>query len=424
MPHFALHDAVLHNLGVCNHRCVYPRATAEDIIVPAFTGDVSRRFAHYWLKVYCRWAIQEGLSQDQTLLIAVEHMFNDAYGWGGQFLKGATWEDFMRAFCHQYVTSNKVAISKVVEWHRKLKARRVVEVTRFSYRELQKATNFFSQSNLIGEGGFGTVYQGRISENRLVAVKKLKHVSKEGLRQAHTEVDVLSQFRHPNLVKLLGSCLEPRDPLLVFEFVPNGNLMQHLHGDLGKRLSWEARMAIAFGTADAITHLHHCGNTPVYHRDVKSNNILLDKQLNAKVADFGLSRFVLPDITHLTTNPQGTPGYIDPCYLQTYHLTEKSDVYSFGVVLLELVSGLKVVDKSRGKGEITLASLALARIKSEQLEEIVDPYLKMEEESCMDMVKEVAMLAVRCLSLDVDVRPTIKEVADELQAIQDSWILV
>lgn len=112
MPRFALHDAVLHNLGACNHRCLYPRATAEDIIVPAFTGDVSRRFAHYWLKIYCRWAIQEGLSQDQTLLVAVEHMFNDAYGWGGQFLKGATWEDLMRAFCRQYVTPNSSAIAK------------------------------------------------------------------------------------------------------------------------------------------------------------------------------------------------------------------------------------------------------------------------------------------------------------------------
>lgn len=298
-----------------------------------------------------------------------------------------------------------------------------MDVIRFSYRELQKATNYFSPSNLVGEGGFGTVYQGRISEHRLVAVKKLKYVSKEGLQQAHTEVDVLSHFRHPNLVKLLGSCLEPRDPLLVFEFVPNGNLLQHLNGELGKRLSWESRMTIALGTADAITHLHHCGEAPVYHRDVKSNNILLDKQLNAKVADFGLSRFVLSDVTHMTTNPQGTPGYIDPCYLQTYHLTEKSDVYSFGVVLLELVSGLKVVDKSRGKGEITLASLALARIKSGRLEDIVDPYLKTDEE-CMDMVKGVATLAVRCLSLDVDVRPAIKDVAEELQSIQDSWVLV
>jgi hypothetical protein len=112
MPHFALHDAVLANIGDSFHRCLYPSAEAEDIIVPAFTGAVSRRFAHYWLKVYCRWAIQEGLSQDQTLLIAVEHMFNDAYGWGGQFLKGATWEDFIRAFCRQYVTINTVAISR------------------------------------------------------------------------------------------------------------------------------------------------------------------------------------------------------------------------------------------------------------------------------------------------------------------------
>ena len=312
----------------------------------------------------------------------------------------------------------------VVEWYKRLKERKIVEVTRFSYRELQMATNYFSQSNFIGEGGFGIVYQGRISDHRLVAVKKLKHVSKEGSHQTHTEVDVLSNFRHPNLVKLLGSCLEPRDPLLVFEFVPNGNLMQHLNGQVGKRLNWETRMAIAFGTADALTHLHHCGDSPVYHRDVKSNNILLDKQLNVKVADFGLSRFVHSDEKFLTTNPQGTPGYIDPCYLQTYHLTEKSDVYSFGVVLLELVSAMKVVDKDRGKGEITLASLAIARIKSGRLEEIVDPYLKKEEESCMDMLKEVALLAVRCLSLFVDERPTIKQVADELQLIKESWILV
>ncbi|KAL2643262.1 hypothetical protein R1flu_010849 [Riccia fluitans] len=426
-PRFALHEVLRKNLTGRFGRCLYPEATKDDIVVPLFSGEKDPRGAHQWIKWYCRWAVQEGLSQDQTLLIAVEHMFSQAYGWAGQFLSGASWEDFMRGFYREYVTDNEFAVLGVKEWYWKLKNARAVPFIRFSGRELRSATNYFASRNILGEGGFGVVYKACLPGNQVVAVKKLKGASKEALQQAHNEVEILSEFRHPNLVKLLGCCLEQRDPLLVYEFIPNGNLMQHLNGELGKTLTWDQRMGIALGTADAITHLHNCGRSPVYHRDVKSNNILLDLDLSARVADFGLSKFVVSTNiagTRITTAPQGTDGYLDPCYLQTYHLTDKSDVYSFGIVLLELVSAMKVLDMSRAHGEKSIASVAINRIKAGKFLPFVDPYLKKKEPSCLDQARDVTDLALKCLSLNLEDRPEMRKVLHELQCIQDNWVLV
>ncbi|CAM6047058.1 unnamed protein product [Sphagnum compactum] len=304
----------------------------------------------------------------------------------------------------------------------------------FSYQELDHATNGFSAAMELGGGGFGTVYKGQLADGRLIAVKKLNQDGRQGLQQFHNEVTVLSQVQHPNLVKLMGCSVEvKRHALLVYEFVPNGSLAQHLHskqGSPGSILPWETRLNVAIQTADALMYLHCLVDPPIFHRDVKTTNILLDSQFRAKVADFGLSRLVpitTFEMTHISTAPQGTPGYLDPDYHQSYQLSDKSDVYSFGVVLMELITAKKAVDMARERREINLAAFAVAKIQAGTLDEIIDPYLKRNfdiesgthDTKTRDMVNSVAELAFRCLAAEKDDRPCMKEVLAELRRIRE-----
>jgi serine/threonine protein kinase len=305
----------------------------------------------------------------------------------------------------------------------------------FSYKELEDATQGFSAAVELGGGGFGTVYKGKLADGRVIAVKKLNQEGRQGLQQFHNEVTVLSHVHHPHLVHLLGCCVEvKRHALLVYEFVSNGSLAQHLHGQ-DSCLPWETRLNVAIQTADALMYLHCLVNPPIFHRDVKTTNILLDAQFRAKVADFGLSRLVPTstfEMTHISTAPQGTPGYLDPDYHHSYQLSDKSDVYSFGVVLMELITAKKAVDMTRERKEINLASLAVAKIQAGTLDEIIDPYLKMrfnegsrtnivhtpDADKLRDMVNRVAELAFRCLATEKDDRPNMKEVLEELRSIR------
>lgn len=290
----------------------------------------------------------------------------------------------------------------------------------FSYEELEQATGFFDEKKELGDGGFGSVYLGNLWDGRLVAVKRLYHNNSRRVEQFGNEVRILSSLKHPNLVLLIGYCQDRRELLLVYEYVPNGTLADHLHGESrGKDLSWETRLNIAVETAQALAYLHFCVNPPIFHRDVKSTNILLDKNFRAKVADFGLSRLVPAEATHVSTAPQGTPGYLDPDYQQCYRLSDKSDVYSFGVVLVELISAKKAVDITREKKEIGLANLALSKIQCGALHELVDPNLEIEcNPHVKAMVTGVAELAFRCLAYEKDDRPNMMEVAAQLQQIK------
>ncbi|KAK1258769.1 putative serine/threonine-protein kinase [Acorus gramineus] len=291
----------------------------------------------------------------------------------------------------------------------------------FSYKELQEATDNFDASRELGDGGFGTVYKGKLRDGRIVAVKRLYENNYKRVEQFMNEVAILNRLRHTNLVSLYGcTSRHSRELLLVYEYVPNGTVADHLHGDNPahkKPLTWPVRMFIAIETAEALKYLHAI-EPPIIHRDVKTNNILLDSNFHVKVADFGLSRLFPMDATHVSTAPQGTPGYVDPEYHQCYQLTDKSDVYSFGVVLVELISSMPAVDITRRPREINLASMAISKIHSNSLHELVDPNLRFDSDSEVKrMVTAVAELAFRCLQAEKEMRPCMDEVLEALKGI-------
>ncbi|XP_064985471.1 LEAF RUST 10 DISEASE-RESISTANCE LOCUS RECEPTOR-LIKE PROTEIN KINASE-like 1.2 isoform X1 [Musa acuminata AAA Group] len=290
----------------------------------------------------------------------------------------------------------------------------------FKYEELQKVTGGFSSSNQLGDGGFGAVYKGNLRDGRTVAIKRLYEHNCRRVEQFITEVRILSSLRHPNLVTLYGcTSRRSRELLLVYEYVPNGTVADHLHGPRAGEagLPWATRMSIAIETADALSYLHAV--TPqIIHRDVKTNNILLDNSFHVKVADFGLSRLFPVNATHVSTAPQGTPGYVDPEYHRCYQLTDKSDVYSFGVVLVEIIASKPAVDISRRRHEINLADMAIAKIQNDELDQLVDSNLWCQ--SNCEMIRQVAEVAFSCLQADGDMRPTMKEVVEALRGIEDA----
>ncbi|KAI8542306.1 hypothetical protein RHMOL_Rhmol08G0128400 [Rhododendron molle] len=289
----------------------------------------------------------------------------------------------------------------------------------YQYKEIERATNSFSEKQRLGTGAYGTVYAGKLHNNEWVAIKKIRHKDTDGFEQVMNEIKLLTSVSHPNLVRLLGCCIENDEQILVYEFMPNGTLSQHLQRERGKDLTWTIRLTIATETARAIAYLHSVKNPPIYHRDIKSSNILLDYNFNSKVADFGLSRLGMTDDSHISTAPQGTPGYVDPQYHQNFHLSDKSDVYSFGVVLVEIITALKVVDFSRPHSEVNLAALAIDRIGKGRLDEIIDPFLEPNRDAwTLSSLHKVAELAFRCLAFHRDMRPSMMEVADELEQIR------
>ncbi|KAH6771485.1 hypothetical protein C2S52_016288 [Perilla frutescens var. hirtella] len=289
----------------------------------------------------------------------------------------------------------------------------------FSYTELVEATCNFDPSKELGDGGFGTVYYGKLRDGREVAIKRLYEHNYRRVEQFLNEIKILTSLRHPNLVSLYGcTSRRSRELLLVYEYIPNGTVADHLHGERAKEspLTWPVRMSIARETAAALAYLH---KSDIIHRDVKTNNILLDSNFSVKVADFGLSRLFPIDVTHISTAPQGTPGYVDPEYHQCYQLTDKSDVYSFGVVLIELISSMTAVDISRHKHEINLANLAVNKIQRCAFDELIDPSTGYNsDEEVTRMTTSVAELAFRCLQLEKDLRPSMDEVVAYLSDIQ------
>ena len=293
-----------------------------------------------------------------------------------------------------------------------------VETTKiFTTEELKKATNNYDESRVLGQGGYGTVSKGVLLDNTMVAIKKSKIGDQSQIEQFINEMIVLTQINHRNVVKLFGCCLETEVPLLVYEFITNGTLSNHIHDkSLSSLLSWEKRLKIATETVGALAYLHSSASMPIIHRDVKTTNILLDDNYTSKVADFGASRLVPLDQTQLNTLVQGTLGYLDPEYMQTSQLTGKSDVYSFGVVMAELLTGKKALSFDRPEIDRNLAISFVSAIKEDRLLQILEDHIV--NEVNIEQLKEVANLAKRCLSLRGEDRPSMKEVAAELERLR------
>ncbi|KAK2665255.1 hypothetical protein Ddye_003829 [Dipteronia dyeriana] len=287
----------------------------------------------------------------------------------------------------------------------------------FNSKELDKATNHFNVNRILGRGGQGTVYKGMLADGKIIAVKKPKAIDERKLEEFINEIAILSQINHRNVVKLLGCCLETEVPLLIYEFIPNGTLYQYLHAQNEEfPLTWERRLQIAVEVAEALSYLHSAASLPIYHRDVKSANILLDDKYRAKVADFGTSRSIAIDQTHVTTKVQGTFGYLDPEYFQSSQFTDKSDVYSFGVVLLELLTGQKPIISIGLEEGISLANHFMVSMEEDNLFDILDPQVK--QLGKKEEIVTIANLAKSCINTNGKKRPMMKEVAMVLEGIQ------
>ncbi|KAL1217421.1 Receptor-like serine/threonine-protein kinase ALE2 [Cardamine amara subsp. amara] len=292
----------------------------------------------------------------------------------------------------------------------------------FTASEIVKATNNFDESRVLGEGGFGRVYEGVFDDGTKVAVKVLKRDDQQGSREFLAEVEMLSRLHHRNLVNLIGICIEDRNRSLVYELIPNGSVESHLHGidKESSPLDWDARLKIALGAARGLAYLHEDSSPRVIHRDFKSSNILLEHDFTPKVSDFGLARNALDDEDnrHISTRVMGTFGYVAPEYAMTGHLLVKSDVYSYGVVLLELLTGRKPVDMTQPPGQENLVSWTRSLLTStEGLAAIIDQSLG--PEISFDSIAKVAAIASMCVQPEVSHRPFMGEVVQALKLVSN-----
>lgn len=288
-------------------------------------------------------------------------------------------------------------------------------VKEFSFEELASATSNFSSSSQVGQGGYGKVYRGVLVDGSIVAVKRALEDSLQGSKEFFTEIELLSRLHHRNLVSLIGYCDDENEQMLVYEFMPNGTLRDHLSVTSKEALSFPMRLSIALGSSRGILYLHTEADPPIFHRDIKASNILLDSRFVAKVADFGLSRLApVPDIegdlaSHVSTVVKGTPGYLDPEYFLTHKLTDKSDVYSLGVVFLELLTGRQPI--FHGKNIVREVKSAY---QSGNIFSAVDARMGSYPSEC---IEKFVSLGLQCCQDETDTRPSMREVVRELEII-------
>ncbi|EEF40595.1 probable serine/threonine-protein kinase PIX13 [Ricinus communis] len=298
----------------------------------------------------------------------------------------------------------------------------------FTYAQLKAATRNFRSDMIVGRGGYGKVYKGGLKEKvpsegikkLVIAVKTLDTRSRQGFKEWLAEVNILGSLSHPNLVKLLGYCLEGGKFFLVYEFVQNGSLNYHLFGKGSLRpLPWTVRFKIAKGMARGLAYMHTL-DAPIIHRDFKSSNVLLDKCYDAKISDFGLAFLgSAAGTSNLKTSVLGTYGYAPPEFIASGHLYVKSDVYSFGVVLVEMLTGLRATDKRRPKAQIVLVNWVKPYLSNKRkLKKVMDS--RLEGKYPYSEASEIAQLAIKCLHNEAHLRPSMKEVAETMERIEAS----
>ncbi|CAL5386533.1 unnamed protein product [Camellia sinensis] len=294
----------------------------------------------------------------------------------------------------------------------------------FSIEEIYKATDNFSTANKLGEGGFGTVYKGKLKDGSFVAIKRAKKDmhEKRSFTEFKNEILTLSKIEHLNLVRLFGYLEHGDERIIVVEYIANGTLREHLDGTRGNELEISERLDIAIDVAHAVTYLHMYMDLPIIHRDIKASNILITEKLRAKVADFGFARLAVedPGATHISTQVKGTVGYLDPEYIKTYQLTEKSDVYSFGIVLVELITGRYPLEPMRPLKERVTAKWALQRLKEGAAVVAMDPRLRRSPASLM-VVEKILKLARHCLAPQRPSRPSMKQCCEVLWGIRKDF---
>ncbi|KAG2619184.1 hypothetical protein PVAP13_3NG140845 [Panicum virgatum] len=301
----------------------------------------------------------------------------------------------------------------------------------FDIAELAKATNGFAERNLVGRGGFGAVYRGVLADGSVVAVKKMLDPDMEGGDEEFTnEVEIISHLRHRNLVPLRGCCIadddveEGKQRFLVYDFMPNGALEDFIFRDTepaAKRppLTWAQRRSIILDVARGLEYLHYGVKPAIYHRDIKATNILLDGEMRARVADFGLARRSREGQSHLTTRVAGTHGYLAPEYALYGQLTEKSDVYSFGVLLLEIMSARRVLDMTSPAGPVLITDWAWTLVKAGQAREVLDEALSTAESPRSGVMEKFVLVGILCAHVMVALRPTIGEALRMLEGDMD-----
>ncbi|XP_021293149.1 probable serine/threonine-protein kinase PBL28 [Herrania umbratica] len=293
----------------------------------------------------------------------------------------------------------------------------------FTLKEMEEATCYFSDENLLGKGGFGRVYKGTLRSGEVVAIKKMElppFKEAEGEREFRVEVDILSRLDHPNLVSLIGYCADGKHRFLVYEYMQKGNLQDHLNGIGETKMDWPLRLKVALGTARGLAYLHSSSavGIPIVHRDFKSTNVLLNANIEAKISDFGLAK-LMPEgqETYVTARVLGTFGYFDPEYTSTGKLTVQSDVYAFGVVLLELLTGRRAVDINQGPNDQNLV-IQVRHILNDRkkLHKVIDPEMARSSYT-IESIAMFANLASRCVRVESRERPSMPECVKELQLI-------
>lgn len=291
-----------------------------------------------------------------------------------------------------------------------------------SVSQIMKATQNFSPSLKLGEGGFGTVYKAVLPDGQTVAVKRAKKEHFSSLRDEFSnEVELLTKIDHRNLVKLLGYAEKGNERIIITEYVPNGTLREHLDGQHGKILDFNQRIEIAIDVAHALTYLHLYAEKPIIHRDVKSSNIMLTESFRAKVSDFGFARVgpTEAEQSHILTKVKGTAGYLDPEYLKTYKLTPKSDVFSFGILLIEIVSARRPVEMKRIVDERITVRWAFKKYNEGNVMAILDSQLK--EPVNGKVAMKMLGLAFECAAPTRADRPDMKEVGEQLWEIRKDY---